>query len=1038
MRARLSLSVFALSMLSACAQWHFFGGKSASGTPDNEPTIKSIAGRTVDIEHDQSVTTNEQQAIDAYKRFLASAPTSSKTSDATFRAEAMRRIGDLEMESADGKNAQGDPDFAAAIASYQLYLKSYPNDPTNDRVLYQLARAQEQSGDLGAALKSLKQLVIQYPQTAYSDEAQFRLGELLFAMGNYPSAEKAYATVLTSGAAGRYYDRALYMQGWTQFKQGQLDAAVQSFFGVLDVKLTGSAGEAGLESISGLTRADRELLEDTFRVISLSLENMDGAQSIGSYITTPQRRDFEFRVYEQLGELYLKQERIKDAADTFSLFARQKPLDAHAPIMQARVIDIYESTGFVSLALQAKKDYVVRYGSTSEFRQTNPQGWEKAQNLVKVHLAELAGYYHANAQKSRNKDDYDEAIHWYRDYLTSFPTDKEAAENNFLLAELLYEDARYAEASVEYQKTAYQYPENPRSADAGYAALLSYAHQIDSADAGALPALQKNSVNSALQFAGTFTTDPRAAPVLANAAEKLLNLKDDPQAASVAQKILDLQPAAKDEQRRIAWTVLAYTRFDSGEFHASEQAFSEALALTAADAPNRHDLIEQQAAAIYKQGEQARDAGQYSEAVANFARVSALAPGSSIRATADYDAAAAMIALKDWDHAAVQLENFRQRYPGNPLTAQVGDKLAVVYLEQGQWNNAALELDAIAATRSDSKVASDMLWQAAQLHEKAGVRGAAARDYERYLSLNADHPGLALEARFQLAQLARLDGNSAHEQVLMKELVASEQNAGAARTDRTRYLAAKASLVLAEPIADAYRKVVLKEPLKKQLKLKKARMEEVLKAYSTATGYGVADVTTEATYDIATIYRDFGKALMVSERPAKLNKVEREQYDVMLEEQAFPFEEKAIEIYELNAARTASGIYDEWVQKSLLALRELKPARYAKSERSAAPDGGSTGANSLNRSAIALRQQGQFDKAEQAYRDALAADANDSLAVLNLGILYDLYLNDTQQAMDLYARYLAMHPEGDAEVSKWITELKNRKPSKAAQQGAKS
>ena len=98
MRARLSLTFFALSMLSACAHWHFFGGSSGTGTPDNEPTIKSLAGRTVDIEQDQSLKTSEQQAIDAYKRFLASAPKSPKASDATFRAEAMRRIGDLEME----------------------------------------------------------------------------------------------------------------------------------------------------------------------------------------------------------------------------------------------------------------------------------------------------------------------------------------------------------------------------------------------------------------------------------------------------------------------------------------------------------------------------------------------------------------------------------------------------------------------------------------------------------------------------------------------------------------------------------------------------------------------------------------------------------------------------------------------------------------------------------------------------------------------------------------------------------------------------
>ena len=42
--------------------------------------------------------------------------------------------------------------------------------------------------------------------------------------------------------------------------------------------------------------------------------------------------------------------------------------------------------------------------------------------------------------------------------------------------------------------------------------------------------------------------------------------------------------------------------------------------------------------------------------------------------------------------------------------------------------------------------------------------------------------------------------------------------------------------------------------------------------------------------------------------------LEREQYDVMLEEQAYPFEEKAIGLHETNAARAPQGLYDRWVR----------------------------------------------------------------------------------------------------------------------------
>jgi hypothetical protein len=141
-------------------------------------------------------------------------------------------------------------------------------------------------------------------------------------------------------------------------------------------------------------------------------------------------------------------------------------------------------------------------------------------------------------------------------------------------------------------------------------------------------------------------------------------------------------------------------------------------------------------------------------------------------------------------------------------------------------------------------------------------------------------------------------------------------------------------LARAEPVADAYRKVALVEPLAKNLKLKKTKMEEALKAYAAAANYGVADITTAATYHTASLYQDFGKAMLDSQRPKKLNKAELEQYNVMLEEQAFPFEEKATELHEVNAKRAASGIYDKWVQESFKSLAALRPVRYGKLERS--------------------------------------------------------------------------------------------------------
>ncbi len=85
-----------------------------------------------------------------------------------------------------------------------------------------------------------------------------------------------------------------------------------------------------------------------------------------------------------------------------------------------------------------------------------------------------------------------------------------------------------------------------------------------------------------------------------------------------------------------------------------------------------------------------------------------------------------------------------------------------------------------------------------------------------------------------------------------------------------------------------------------------------------------------------------------------------------------------------------------------------------------------------NELGVAYRQAGQFDKARQAYEQALALDPNCAPAVLNLGILQDMYLGDGARALALYERYLTLTPQGDAAVTKWVADLKNRKPAAAA------
>ncbi|MEO5770988.1 MAG: tetratricopeptide repeat protein [Burkholderiaceae bacterium] len=86
----------------------------------------------------------------------------------------------------------------------------------------------------------------------------------------------------------------------------------------------------------------------------------------------------------------------------------------------------------------------------------------------------------------------------------------------------------------------------------------------------------------------------------------------------------------------------------------------------------------------------------------------------------------------------------------------------------------------------------------------------------------------------------------------------------------------------------------------------------------------------------------------------------------------------------------------------------------------------------FNELGIAYRAAGQFAKAQQAYESALALDAQHASALLNLAILHDLYLGNGAKALALYERYLGLLPGGDAAVTKWAADLRQRKPAPGA------
>jgi len=927
-------------LFTIAAVWPFGRDRGDDHSRRKEPeptgTIKDLERLDVEVDTSTKIAGSEAKAMESYRLFLDIG-----SDDPLLKAEAMRRLADLQLDTADVETLEHNVESIGAVGGtiemYEKLLESYPNYAKNDLVLYQLARAYEVEGRIEDSLATLDRLIEEYPSTVHIDEAQFRRGETLFVQRRYAEAEQAYAHVLNHGAESAFYEQALYKHGWSLFKQQEYEGSFASFFGLLDRRLgtdndaVGDSDPAALYGAMG--RAEQELVDDTLRVLAIGFSYIGGPESVSAHFKRYGARPYAFIVYTSLGDLYLEQERYQDAADAYHAFVELDPYHAKAPLLQVEVIEAFKSGGFADLVLDGKENFVETYGPGSPYwqRYTFEEQPEVVAHL-KSNVTDLAAYHHAEAQKTHASGEYAAAARWYRTYLQSFPDDENAAGTNFLLAEVLFESGNFREAAAEYERTAYAYAFHEHAAEAGYAALLAYEKEEQVLAGEERAAWHRQGIESALRFAAAYPTHEQAAAVQTDAAEKLYALNDYARARDVASEVVARTPPASPALQRTALTVVAHANFDLAEFAAAETAYVRLAGLVPPTDPERAALVERIASSIYKQGEQAREAGELEVAVAHFLRVAQAAPTSSVRPTAEYDAGAALIQMGDWQRATTVLESFRTSFPNHELVADVTAKLAVAYVESGDTARAASEFERIADGDGPPEVRREALWRSAELYADTGQSGAAAAAFARFVERYPQPAGEAIEARQKLVDLASAEGNQAERTRWLEDLVAADAAAGSDRTDRTRYLAAKSQLELAAPARDAFRGTRLVVPLDESLAAKQSRLQAALAAYTKAADYGVAEVTTAANYEIAELYHQLGKDLYASERPPELSQEEREEYDVLLEEQAFPFEEEAIKLHETNAARTAEGVYDEWVQKSLMQLAELSPGRYAKTE----------------------------------------------------------------------------------------------------------
>jgi tetratricopeptide (TPR) repeat protein len=834
------------------------------------------------------------------------------------------------------ENIKDDLARAGPLEAIQLYdrlLEKYPSHEHNDQVLYQKARAYDELGRTVEAMKVMEQLIAAYPNSKYLDEVHFRRAEHFFTRKKYRDAEGSYQAIIKMGPVSEYYELALYKLGWSLYKQEAYDEALDQYVALLDYKVS-----IGYDFDGQHEEGDERRIADTFDIISLSFSNLGGPEAVQQYFAGKGKRGYEDRVYRNLGEYYLTKLRYHDAAKAYNTFVAQYPLHKRSPHFSMRVIEIYETGRFPQLVLDSKKAFASNYGLSAEYwRHFDVQQSPEVLSYLKSNLRDLANHYHAQYQDkaaAENKvANYTEAARWYAQYIASFSSDAETPGINYQLADLQLENKDFAGAAREYERTAYEYAKHDRAAAAGYAAVYAHREHLKVVAEDNKLAARRDTVTSSLRFADTFPDHEHAATILGAAADDLYDMKDFAPALAAGRKLIDRYPNAAAPVRRSAWLVVAHSSLELADYPNAEQAYGQVLALTPAQDDSRAGLVENLAASIYKQGELANQQANYRAAADHFLRIKQVAPTAKIRANAEYDAGAALIHLEAWNEAAAVLDAFRTTYPQHELNRDATKQIALVYRKAGELSRSADEYERVAAESENPELRAEALLLAGQLHEEASSPDRALAVYLRYVEQFPKPVETAVETQFKIAEIYRGKNDTVSYQHTLEQIVRVDAAAGSERTARTRFLAGRSALVLAQQTYESFASLKLLQPFEQSLAEKQRRMTAATDAFGHLVDYQVGEITAAATYYLGEIYSDFSRSLRESERPAGMTGAKLQEYEDALDEEAFPFEEKAIKVHEKNLElMSGDRLYNSWIEKSLARLAEMMPGRYAKAE----------------------------------------------------------------------------------------------------------
>ncbi|TQV76406.1 tetratricopeptide repeat protein [Aliikangiella marina] len=910
---------------------------SACTSQEIRPTLRSVdkVANPSLLKNQATAPKSADEIRKAYQRYLSTTPKSDKS-----RKLALERLAELEFDVSNRislSQSEEQPSDAEqlederytqqikkSVELYTLSLRDYPKAKGNDKILYQLAKAYDQLGQSEKSFSKLLQLSTEYPNSRYYIETQFRIAEHYFSLTDYDAAEGAYTEVIIAPKNEIFYEKALFKRGWSRFKQAYYEDAIDDYSQALTYHNFGE--------IETLNKSERERFDEYFRAIALTVANLGGASYLHEFFQDKPDNQYLYHTYSVLSDIYLKQERYSDSVNVLNEFIKQYPQSIHLPSAQLKIVNNWQAGGFSKNLFSAIEALYQKYHVNNtywkNFDDVNKK--KRIHQSIKEYVLLMSEYYHSRYQKNELTENYTKAATWYQRYLNDYESYARQDKVYFNFAELLRQNSNLTKALNYYELAAYD-DELILDKQSSYLTITLTDKLYKTTKSAEKGVILNKHLRYVERFAELYPEDNRISNIIANATQLAYTNSQFESTIKLASLLKNEISNSQDAYKIHTLKAQAYFRLD--QYAEAESAYKSLLTYPQITSKTKKEFTNRLALSIYRQGTKIQDTDK-GEAIHHFMRISDIANTSEIAATGMYDGISLMVNTQQWEQTVSSIQRFQKLYPKSKYNQDLTKKLSIAYLNSDQKIKAAEQFEKISSFEKSRDIQMTALWQAAELYESKGDIASAIRSYSKYADTYRQPYAQNMEAMSKLVELFALSKNSKNVSKWQSRILKADKSSSKEdRTDRTNYIASMTALQMARDKNNEFRSHKLVAPFKVNLRRKKNAMQSAVKLFGRASSYGIPDATTESTYAIARIYQDFSQALLNSERPKSLQGEELEQYNILLEDQAFPFEDKAIEFYEVNLSRIKNNIFDDWVSKSLSELKTLFPVKYGRKSK---------------------------------------------------------------------------------------------------------